>query len=142
MTDALQTQKVKKKTLFAGALAAGLLTLGMGMSGTAAASSYGGGHGYGHDGYSSGHDSSYDSSYYEKESYAKSVSYTLKYSCDYSDYYKVDHYGKYHKWAFNANTGTWFSCDFYENYEQNEEAERVKKADFSADNSHYYNRYH
>ena len=140
VTDALQTYKTKKKTVFAGALAAGLLAFGLGTSEVAGATSYGGyGHGGGH-GYSSGHNNSVDAEYSEERSYAEKVSYTLKYSCAYSDYFQQDHYGKWHKWAYNVHTGTWFNCDFYENFEYSQSAHQAKKASYSADSSHWNKR--
>ena len=148
MTDALQTTKTKKRTLFAGALAAGLLTLGL-SGGTAAASSYGGYGGYG--GYNSSNDvnSSYDKSttaYYKaSQTYAQSTDYSEDNSC------YASNYNRYGGWHYGSNYGSNFACnnsrdysnDVYYNAEVEAYYNTNESADFNLSNNYnnYMNRY-
>lgn len=137
ITDAFQT-KTKKRTLFAGALAAGLLTMGL-SGGTVAASSYGGYGGYG------GHDlhaveANYDTSssayYRASETYKADTDYSESNSCAFGNF---GHTYGYH----GSSYGTHFSCDsdkdfsqsLYYNAEVEAAYETSESADFSLVNS-------
>ena len=133
MIQTLQNKKTKRGTLFAGGLAAGLMT--MGISASAGASPYGWGGGYSSDeGSQYGSSASYEQASYYSET-EKSYSRT---SCSYAAEWRYDSsQGGWDWMSYDASSGVWYSCDSESSYEHSVQAAEFVKAHYDVNYASY-----